>query len=67
MSFYLIFVLDVYLLGFAFSISDKFNPPRQKRPTNFQKGLNDRDICPDFYVLLFADYSVHTKEELWIC
>ena len=37
--------------------------PRQKRPTNFQKGLNDRDIGPDFYVLLFADYSVQTKEE----
>ena len=27
--------------------------PRQKRPINFHKGLNDRDIGPDFYFLLF--------------
>ena len=42
------------------------SPPRLKRPTNFQKGLKDRDIGPDFYVLLLTDYVVCTKEALLI-
>ena len=47
---------------------EQFKPLPEKRPTNLksQKGLKDRDIAPDFDVLLLADNGVRTKKALVI-